>query len=55
MNLRDVDKNLVIKYFYGKVIEQAEKNEKIHMVRFTSVPPEIDAYFQSHLQHSMIL
>ncbi len=55
MNLRDVDDNLVIKYFYGKVIEQAEKNEKIHMVRFTSVPPEIDAYFQSHLQHSAIL
>lgn len=52
MNLRDVDENLVIKYFYGKVIEYPGKNEKIHKVRFTSVPPEVDAYFQSHRQHS---
>ncbi len=55
MNLRDVDANLAIRYFYGKVIEYAGKNEKIHLVRFTSVPPEIDAYFQSHRQHSTIL
>jgi adenylate cyclase len=55
MNLRDVDANLAIKYFYGKVIECTGKNEKIHLVRFTSVPPEIDAYFQSHRHHSTIL
>jgi class 3 adenylate cyclase len=55
MNLRDVDANLAVKHFYGKVIEYTGKNEKIHMVRFTSVPPEIDAYFQSHRQHSAML
>jgi len=55
MNLVDVDANLVIKHFYGKIIEYPSENDKIHMVRFTSVPPEIDAYFQSHRQHSIIL
>ena len=54
MNLRDVDENLAIKYFYGKVVEIKTKSEKIHTVRFTSLPPEIDAYFQSHRQHSRI-
>jgi class 3 adenylate cyclase len=52
MNLIDVDANLSMKHFYGKIIEYTGKNEKIHLVRFTSVPPEIDAYFQSHRQHS---
>lgn len=55
MNLREVDANLAVKHFYGKVIEYPGENEKIHMVRFTSVPPEVDAYFQSHRQHSTIL
>jgi len=54
MNFRDVDENLAIKFFYGKVFENAAPNEKIHLVRFTSLPPEIDAYFQSHRQHSQI-
>jgi class 3 adenylate cyclase len=54
MNFRDVDENLAIKFFYGKVFENATVNEKIHLVRFTSLPPEIDAYFQSHRQHSQI-
>jgi class 3 adenylate cyclase len=52
MNLEDVDENLVIKDFYGKVIEGSGNNEQIHTVRFTSVPPEVDAYFQSHRQHA---
>jgi adenylate cyclase len=55
MNLRDVDENLAPKYFYGKVIEYRDNNKKVHVVRFTSVPPEVDAYFQSHRQHSSIL
>ena len=54
MNFGDVDENLAIKFFYGKVFENAAPNEKIHLVRFTSLPPEIDAYFQSHRQHSQI-
>jgi adenylate cyclase len=52
MNLGDVYENLANKDFYGKVIEQSAKNSRIHMVRFTSVPSEVDAYFQSHLQHA---
>jgi adenylate cyclase len=55
LNLRDVDENLSIKHFYGKVIEYQDNNKKVHLVRFTSVPPEVDAYFQSHRQHSVIL
>jgi adenylate cyclase len=52
MNLRDVDDNLVIKDFYGKVVENSGQKERIHTVRFTSVPSEVDAYFQSHRQHA---
>ena len=52
MNLDDVFENLANKDFYGKVVEQPENNNQAHLVRFTSVPSEIDAYFQSHLQHA---
>ncbi|MGD2036808.1 MAG: adenylate/guanylate cyclase domain-containing protein [Desulfobacterales bacterium] len=52
MNLMDVDENLLIKDFYGKVVENSVQKEKIHLVRFTSVPSEVDAYFQSHRQHA---
>ncbi len=52
MNLGDVGENLAMKDFYGKVIEHSGNREQIHTVRFTSVPPEVDAYFQSHRQHA---
>jgi adenylate cyclase len=52
MNLEDVDENLSFRDFYGKVIEHPTKNENICMVHFTSVPSEVDAYFQSHRQHA---
>ena len=52
MNLRDVDENLAMKDFYGKAIENSGQNEQVHMIRFTSVPSEVDAYFQSHRQHA---
>jgi adenylate cyclase len=52
LNLRDVDENLAMKDFYGKAIENSGRNEQIHMIRFTSVPSEVDAYFQSHRQHA---
>lgn len=51
MNLEDVDEKLSVKYFYGKVIEHSEENAQTYVVRFTSIPPEVDAYFQSHRQH----
>jgi adenylate cyclase len=52
MNLGDVDGKLSAKDFYGKVIQAPEGNGQTHLVRFTSVPPEVDAYFQSHRQHA---
>ncbi len=52
MNLGDVYENLAKKDFYGKVIGQPANSKQIHMVHFTSVPSEVDAYFQSHLQHA---
>jgi class 3 adenylate cyclase len=51
MNLEDVDEKLSVKDFYGKVIEHSEENAQTYVVRFTSIPPEVDAYFQSHRQH----
>ncbi len=52
MNLGDVDGKLSAKDFYGKVIQSSEGNGLTHLVRFTAVPPEVDAYFQSHRQHA---
>jgi hypothetical protein len=53
MNLGDVDEKLSARDFYGKVIERSRENGQAHVVRFTSVPPEVDAYFQSHRQHTV--
>ncbi len=52
MNLRDVDEKLSIRHFYGKVIKRSGKKGLTQLVRFTSVPPEVDAYFQAHLQYA---
>jgi adenylate cyclase len=52
MNLRDVDEILSARDFYGKVIRHSGENKPNHVVHFTSIPPEIDAYFQSHRQHA---
>jgi adenylate cyclase len=52
MNIGEVDEKLSTRDFYGKVIERLEENEYTHLVCFTSVPPEVDAYFQSHRQHA---
>ena len=53
MNLGDVDEELGVKDFYGKVIEQSNHNPRVHLVRFTAIPPEVSAYFQSHRQHAV--
>jgi adenylate cyclase len=53
MNLGDVDEILSAKDFYGKVIGCSGENMSNHVVHFTSIPPEIDAYFQSHRQHAV--
>jgi hypothetical protein len=50
MNLGDVDEKLSARDFYGKVIERPGKKGPTQLIRFTSVPPEVDAYFQAHLK-----
>jgi hypothetical protein len=52
MNLADVDEKLSARDFYGKVIKCSGEKAQTHLVRFTSVPPEIDAYFQAHRQYA---
>jgi class 3 adenylate cyclase len=51
MNLGEVDDKLAARDFYGKVMERSGEDGQAHVVRFTSVPPEVDAYFHSHRQH----
>ncbi len=53
MNLGDVDAKLSTMHFYGKVIEFHGAKGPGQLIRFTSVPPEVDAYFQAHLQHAV--
>lgn len=52
VNLADADEKLRARDFYGKMIEGAGENGEGHVVRFTSVPSEIDAYFQSNRQNA---
>jgi adenylate cyclase len=51
MNLGDVDEKLSARDFYGKVIDSGD-NGQTQVVRFTSVPPEVDSYFHAFLQHA---
>jgi adenylate cyclase len=48
MNLLDVDEKLTAKNFYGKVIKHPVEKGRTHRIQFTSIPPEVDAYFQAH-------
>jgi hypothetical protein len=50
LKLGDVDEKLSARDFYGKVIERPGKKGLTQLIRFTSVPPEVDAYFQAHLE-----
>lgn len=49
MNLVDVDEKLSNRHFYGKVLQKLGSNNLL--VRFTMLPPEIDAYFQALRRH----
>jgi adenylate cyclase len=51
INLEDVSERLSVRDFYGKVTKHLPENESSHVIRFTSLPPEVDAYFQAHLHH----
>ena len=52
MNLLGVEEELAVRNFYGKVLESYGRDRRTHLVRFTSVPPELSAYFQAHRQHA---
>jgi adenylate cyclase len=53
MNLADVEEKLSSRDFYGKVIKLSREAEQPHLVHFTSVPPEVDSYFQAFRRHSI--
>ena len=53
MRLTEVDQGLATKDFYGKVIGCSEEpQQQVCVVRFTSLPPEISAYFEAHREYS---
>jgi len=52
MKLQDVDEKLKAHDFYGKVVSPSGENGLTHIVRFTSVPPEVDAYLYAFRQHA---
>lgn len=52
MNLGDVDDELPANDFYGKVIKRLGKDGHTHVIRFTSIPPEVVAYFQALRQYA---
>jgi len=51
MNLVDVDEKLSARHFYGKVIKRSREKGPTQLIRLTSVPPEVDAYFQALLRY----
>jgi len=53
LNLEAVDETLSSRNFYGKVIKSSGDGDRNHLVRFTSVPSEVDAYFQAHRQYAV--
>ncbi len=52
MRLTEVDEGLATKDFYGKVIERSREPQHAYVIRFTSLPPEIGAYFQAHREYA---
>ena len=55
MNLVGVEEDLMRKDFYGKVIGHSAEGNRIHMFRFTAVPPEVKSYFQALRRYGVIL
>lgn len=47
LNLTEVDTFLTDKKFYAKVIKQTDDDRQRHLIRFTSLPPEVDAFLQA--------
>ena len=55
INLGNVPEDLAAKALYGKVVESGKEDAKSHLLRFTSVSPEIASYFLAHQQHAQAL
>jgi hypothetical protein len=54
LRLHDVEEQLSVKSFYGKVINLAEsKEQNTYLVSFTAMPPEVSAYFQACRQYAV--
>jgi hypothetical protein len=51
-NLSEATKELSCKDCYGKVIGVADTKNGIHTVRFTSLPPAVEDYFQAVIDRS---
>ncbi len=51
-DLMEEREKLSARDFYGKVIKRIGERGQIHVVYFTSVPAEVDAYFQAHRQYA---
>jgi class 3 adenylate cyclase len=51
INLSNVPPKLAARDVYAKVVQHSGGKVHSHVVRFTSVPPEIDAYFQALLRY----
>jgi len=51
LNLSDVSDDLCQKDFFAKIIKDSSEDKQTYTLRFTSVPPEISAYFQALCQY----
>jgi len=49
MHLKGVHEALSLRTFYGKITDVFDQGGDEYIVRFTAIPPEIDAYFQACL------
>jgi PAS domain S-box-containing protein len=54
LKLKDVDEQLSARDFYGKVIKRSAEKENTYIVSFTSLPSEVDAYFQACRQYAIV-
>jgi len=54
LKLKNVDEQLSARDFYGKVIKHSADKENTYIVFFTSLPPEVDAYFQACRQYDAV-
>lgn len=52
LSIKEAQGELASKDFYAKVIKSPGRPDGPHLIRFTAVPPEIDAYFQALRRHA---